>query len=165
MTVVHAFHPATNDGIPVPPTEFAMNAPKSSLSLHDHIRNHCDAIILELLIALVYGACAVVPYVLWDDYGQMLYNAFGWTNWRTNILAVDGRPIASWLICKGFLFAGGLSRLYLLRLAAFLGAAGFGLYLLSALKRLGFSRRDAFVYAALAVLTPGMGEYVGWTVS
>jgi hypothetical protein len=142
-----------------------MKTPQSTFSFRNVIRNHDDAIILELVIAVVYGACAVVPYVLWDDYGQLLYNVFHWTDWRTNGLAVDGRPIASWLVCKGFFFVGSLPKLYLLRLAAFVGASGFGLYFLSALKRLGFSRIDAFVFAALAVLTPGMGEYVGWTVS
>jgi len=131
---------------------------------------HGDAIrvpaaILVGLVLAVYGACVFVPYALTDEYGQLLYILNHWCDWTTNSLARDGRPIASFLIDGGFRLAGGIAGLGILRAAALAGALSFSIYLFGRIVKAGFAVHEAFAIALVAVLSPGMGEYVGWAVS
>ena len=135
--------------------------PRSDASRNERL---CAFALLAAVFA-VYAACALVPYPLCDDYGQMIYLQNGWTNWITNPLSRDGRPFTSAFICGGFRVVGDLDHLMLLRAVAFAGAMGFALYLYRQFLRIGFDCWNALALCFVIVLAPGVGEYVGWTVS
>ena len=121
--------------------------------------------ILLAAVCLVYGACAVFPYALCDDYGQMIFLQNGKTDWLTNPLSKDGRPITSFFVCEGFKLVGCLDNLRILRALAFVGALGFTFYIFRHFLRFGLGLPTAFALACVTIFSPGMGEYIGWTVS
>jgi len=133
------------------------NAPKLS-------GDNIPVIVLLLSVLVVYGACAAFPYALSDDYGQMLYLQNGWTDWIRNPIARDGRPISSALVCHGFLAAGSLGRLYLLRIVSLAFTLAFAAYFNKVALRIGYDRWQALMLSSIVVFSPGIGEFVGWTV-
>lgn len=129
------------------------------------LRKGPEAWLFLLAVFVAYAACAFVPYVHSDDYGQMLYIMEGWSNWVTNSLARDGRPITSALIHYGFLACGTLGKLWILRLIALAGLLLFARYFRKTMAGLGFNNWQSTLLTSLVVFSPGIGEYVGWTVS
>lgn len=120
---------------------------------------------LPLYAALAaFASCAAVPYPLWDDYGHLVYILNGWTDWASNPLAVDGRPICSILICESFALAGKLTNLHWLRALALASTLLFTHLLTRHMRRAGAGNARAFAVAAVVVLCPAFGEYVGWTM-
>jgi len=122
-------------------------------------------LILYSAIALVFAACALVPYAFSDDYGQMLYISRHWTDWTINQLARDGRLITSFLVCKSFGLVGCLDNLRWLRLIAFSGILLTGTYLFKVFLRQGLTQLESLVLCVITCIAPGVGEYIGWAVA
>jgi hypothetical protein len=135
------------------------------ISPPDKFRDRLTEYALMFATLLAYGSCAVVPYASCDDYGQMTFLQFGWTDWTNNQLGRDGRPIASALICWGFKTVGSLGSLCILRAINLVGALFFSRYSFRHFLRMGMNRWNALAIACIIVLTPGIGEHIGWAVA